>query len=103
MNNIFEDLPNHLTEEVFETLVDSATVRIERIVSKGHTSPNDGWYDQDQNEWVIVLKGEAILSFEESAEVRLTKGSYINIPAHQKHRVDWTSRQSETIWLAVFY
>lgn len=103
MKNIFEELPKNLGEEVFEILAQSETVKIERIISKGHTSPKRGWYDQESSEWVIVLKGEAILSFEDNEAVRLTEGSYINIPPHKKHRVDWTDPNRETIWLAVHY
>ncbi|MBE9117999.1 cupin domain-containing protein [Lusitaniella coriacea LEGE 07157] len=103
MKNIFEGLPKNLGEEVFEILAKSETVKIERIISKGHTSPKIGWYDPESSEWVIVLKGEAILLFEDNEAVRLTEGSYINIPPHKKHRVDWTDPNSETIWLAVHY
>lgn len=103
MKNIFQDLPQNLETEVFEILASHATVKIERIVSKGHTSPQSGWYDQEQNEWVIVLQGEAILAFEDGESVRLTQGCYVNIPAYKKHRVDWTDPTQETIWLAVHY
>lgn len=103
MKNIFAELPQNLDAEVFEILASSETVKIERIISKGHTSPQTGWYDQEQNEWVIVLKGEAVLSFEDGETVRLTAGSYLNIPAHKKHRVDWTDPDRATIWLAVHY
>ena len=103
MNNIFQNLPKDLSSEVFEILASSPTVKIERIISKGHTSPAAGWYDQPQNEWVIVLKGEAILTFDRHPPVRLIPGSYFNIPAHQKHRVHWTDPTTETIWLAVHH
>ncbi|MDJ0703162.1 MAG: cupin domain-containing protein [Leptolyngbyaceae cyanobacterium MO_188.B28] len=103
MKNIFTELPKNFEAEVFEILASSETVKIERIISKGHTSPETGWYDQEQNEWVIVLRGEAVLAFEEDESVRLTEGSYINIPSHKKHRVDWTDPNHETIWLAVHY
>ncbi|MCG8367757.1 MAG: hypothetical protein MJA27_31045 [Pseudanabaenales cyanobacterium] len=72
MENIFAELPKNLEEEVFEILASSETVKIERIISKGHTSPKTGWYDQEQNEWVLILQGEAILSFEHDEPVRLT-------------------------------
>ena len=101
--NIFEAIPDHLDEEIFETLAGSDRVRIERIVSRGQNSPKSGWYDQEGNEWVIVLKGEAILSFEEETAVHLHEGDFINIPSHKRHRVDWTAPDGETIWLAVHY
>ena len=103
MKNIFAELPQKLEQEVFEILARSETVKIERIISKGHTSPKTGWYDQEQNEWVLILKGEAVLAFEQDEPVHLTEGSYINIPSHKKHRVDWTDPNHETIWLAVHY
>ncbi|MGB3495969.1 MAG: cupin domain-containing protein [Elainellaceae cyanobacterium] len=103
MGNLFEALPDNLNEEVFEVLTRGETTTIERIVSKGHTSPKTGWYDQEQHEWVVVLKGEALLAFEHGESVCLTEGSYINIPAHTKHRVEWTNPNCETIWLAVHY
>ena len=103
MNNIFDAIPGNLADEHFEQLVESGRVRIERIISKGHTSPESGWYDQEQNEWVMVLKGEAILAFEEGASMNLKEGDFVNIQAHQKHRVEWTTPEEETIWLAVLY
>lgn len=103
MKNIFAAIPSDLTNEVFETLAESTNVKIERIVSKGHSSPADGWYDQAQNEWVIILKGEAIILFDNKPSVSLKSGDYLNINAHQKHKVTWTATDVETIWLAVFY
>lgn len=103
MNNIFEAIPADIPEELFESLVDNGAVRIERIVSRGHTSPQSGWYDQAQNEWVIVLKGKAILAFERGESVTLKAGDFLNIPAHSRHRVEWTAPGIETVWLAVHY
>ena len=92
-----------MPEEFFQTLVQGKGVRIERIVSKGHCSPVDFWYDQAQREWVILLKGEAGLRFESGETLHLIPGSHVDIPAHARHRVEWTSASEETIWLAVFY
>lgn len=103
MNNIFESIPDNLPDELFDRLVDNNNILIERIISKGHSSPESGWYDQDRNEWVIVLRGEAILSFTTGKSVTLKEGDYISIPAHRKHKVEWTSPDIETIWLAVHY
>jgi len=102
-NNIFASIPQRLDQELVEILVENKDVCIERIVSKGHTSPASGWYDQAKNEWVIVLKGEAIIRFEDESEIRLSAGSYVDIAAHKKHRVSWTDPDVETIWLAVHY
>lgn len=104
--NIFSDIPDDLREEVFESIVESDSVRIERVVSKGHASPGPAeadWYDQDQHEWVIVLQGSAAIEFENEGVVELSEGDYVNIPAHKKHRVVRTSASPVTIWLAVFY
>ncbi|MEM9213507.1 MAG: cupin domain-containing protein [Cyanobacteria bacterium P01_F01_bin.150] len=103
MDNIFESLPTDLSQEVFEQLVNSESVKIERIVSKGHTSPERGWYEQPQHEWVMVLKGGALLEFDNQEPVRLKPGDYLTIPAYQKHRVAWTDRFCETVWLAIHY
>ena len=103
-NNLFSGIPAKLPEELIEELVAQPSVRIERIISKGHASPNGFWYDQSEHEWVIVLQGEALLQLEgETEPVRLRSGDYINLPAHVKHRVEWTDTDVETIWLAVFY
>ena len=104
MKNLFQDLQNNLPEELIETVIENNHVRIERIVSTGQTSPSDFWYDQEEAEWVIVLKGEAKILFEgEENPLHLKSGDHINIPAHKKHRVEWTSTEEPTIWLAVFY
>lgn len=103
MKNIFSSLPEDLSAEVFEDIVSSENVRIERIVSKGHTSPESGWYDQEESEWVIVLQGAARLLFDDGREESLDTGDFINIPVHIKHRVSWTDPDRTTIWLAVFY
>ena len=103
MGNVFGNIPSDLSEEVFEKLAGNEKVTIERIVSNGHCSPDDYWYDQVQNEWIIVLQGQAKLEFDDGRVIELSQGDYHHIPAHEKHRVAWTSVEVETIWLAVFY
>lgn len=100
--NILQEIASNLPEEVFETLIHTNKLKIERIVSKGQHSEENFWYDQSQPEWVLVLKGEAHLEFE-NALLELKAGDYVNIEAHRKHRVKWTTLEEETIWLAVFY
>ena len=101
-SNLFTYIPSNLPDELFTTLLEANNVRIERIVSHGHSSPEGFWYDQDQHEWVVVLQGAARLSIE--GETReLKTGDHINIPEHRKHRVEWTTPDEPTIWLAVFY
>ncbi len=101
--NLFKNLPHDASEETFEDLLCHEALRIERIVSHGQTSPAEGWYDQKEHEWVLVLKGAAELTFENGVIQRLEEGDHINIPAHTKHKVSWTDPDQETIWLAVFY
>jgi cupin 2 domain-containing protein len=102
MRNIFAALPRSLPEELIETLLESGPIRIERIVSRGQASPPDFWYDQPQNEWVLVLRGAARLRFEDG-DFEMRPGNYCQIPAHKKHRVEWTTPDEPTVWLAVFY
>jgi cupin 2 domain-containing protein len=101
--NIFENISSNIPEEIIEPLITNDRIRVERIVSKGQTSPKGFWYDQDENEWLIVLKGNAKLLFENDELIKLSAGDYIKIPAHKKHRVEWTDPETETIWLTVFY
>jgi cupin 2 domain-containing protein len=102
ISNIFDDLPQHLPKEFVQSLIRAADVRIERIISHGHVSPADFWYDHPQHEWVIVLKGAARLQFEDGM-VEMKVGNFINIPAFKKHRVDWTTPDESTVWLGVRY
>ncbi len=100
--NVFSDLPQPLPEEVSSTLLKAGSVRIERIVSHGHASPEGFWYDQDQHEWVLVLTGRAKLRLGDDL-IEMKSGDYVNIPAHMKHRVEWTTPDEPTVWLAVHY
>ena len=100
--NLFDAIPCHLSEELVTTLLDAGTVRIERIVSHGHASPPDFWYDQDQDEWVMVLRGAARLRFEDRT-LEMKPGDFVNIPAQRRHRVEWTAPDEPTIWLAVHH
>ena len=100
--NVFTDLPSHLPDELSTTLLEATNVCIERIVSHGHASPPDFWYDQARHEWVMVLKGAARLQFEDGT-VEMKPGDFVNIPAHKRHRVEWTTPDEPTVWLAVHY
>ncbi len=102
--NLLQTIPDELPDELFTTIHRAEGLRIERIVSLGHSSPSGIWYDQDENEWVFLLEGSAALEFEGQTEpVELRRGSYLNIPAHVKHRVLWTDPAQKTVWLAIHY
>lgn len=105
MNNIFEHIPESIPEEIFESILDNSNIKVERIISKGHTSPENGWYDQEMNEWVLLLEGEAKIEFEDdqNAIVTLIKGSYLFIPKNKKHKVIYTSVEPSCVWLAIFF
>lgn len=100
---LLASLPARLDDEVFETLLSHGSVRFERIVSLGHTAPAEGWFDQDEHEWVMVLEGAGRLRFEDGRELEMRRGDWVNIPAHVKHQVVWTDPDQPTVWLAVFY
>ncbi|MCF7669983.1 MAG: cupin domain-containing protein [Verrucomicrobia bacterium] len=102
--NIWSDMPEDAPDELFDVLAESPSCRIERIVSFGNASPEGFWYDQDRSEWVVLLQGKACLEFEDPREdVVLVPGDYVNIPAHRRHRVKWTSHAGRSVWLAVHY
>jgi len=103
IHNLFASIPSGRGDEVFENVLDKGGVRIERIVSHGHVSPASGWYDQDEEEWVLVLQGSGKILFEDGPEFTLCPGDCLDIPAHQRHKVTWTDPAGATIWLAVFY
>ncbi|MCG8475097.1 MAG: cupin domain-containing protein [Cytophagales bacterium] len=101
--NIFNHIPQRLAEELTEKIFESERIRIERIVSEGHSSPSDFWYDQEENEWVVLLEGEASLEYESGITVQMQKGDYVYIPAHKKHRVAHTSSNPKAVWLAILF
>lgn len=102
-NNFFSNIPEIIPNEIIETILSAENIRIERIISNGHKSPENFWYNQKENEWVIVLEGKAQIKFEDDSIVTLDKGDFIYIPAFRKHRVEWTEPDKLTIWLAVFF
>ena len=104
IRNIFSGIQKQVPEEVLDTILQNDQFKIERIISHGHATAEGEWYDQERNEWVLVLKGNAGLLFEGKDKIVIMKtGDYINIPAHQKHRVEWTDPEKETIWLTIHY
>ena len=103
LTSIFADIPSRLPEELIQPLLNRPALRIERIVSRGHTSPEGFWYDQEESEWILLLRGGARLRFEDGEIVEMTPGAFLEIPAHRRHRVDWTDPDNDTIWLALHY
>lgn len=102
--NLFVPAPESIPEEIFEALVENASLKLERIVSTGHATPPGEWYDQERDEWVVLLHGSAGLLFADEAQAReLRPGDYVLIPAHCRHRVEWTDEAGPTVWLALHF
>ena len=100
--NLFADIPPIVPEEVFECLLETPAFRLERIISKAHVTPQGEWYDQAGSEWVVLLQGAALLRIEGRDDcVRLNPGDHVYLPAHCRHRVEWTDSSSITVWLAL--
>ena len=99
--NLFQLPENTFDGESFEHLISDHGILIERIVSKGHASPPGFWYDQDRDEWVALLQGKAKIAWLDGKTGNLNPGDWLFIPAHVKHRVEWTSTDPPCIWLAV--
>ncbi|MFH1215111.1 MAG: cupin domain-containing protein [Pseudomonadota bacterium] len=102
--NIFSHIPEELQDESFESILKTDSLLLERIISRGHATPEGRWYDQERDEWVILLAGSAALHIEGREElIVLRPGDHILLPAHCRHRVEWTDDSGETIWLALHY
>lgn len=104
MNNLFAGVPAALPEEQCDVLLEAPGIRLERIVSRGHVTPSGEWYDQTTNEWVLVLRGSARLLLEgDPAPILMREGDHLLIPAHRRHRVEWTDPSQPTVWLTLHY
>lgn len=101
--NLFENIPSSIPQELFEEIESTDDLKIEKIISDGHKSPRDFWYNQDKNELVFLLSGSGVIEFEDGRKVKLDPGDYFKINAHEKHRVAETSASTKTIWLAIHY
>jgi cupin 2 domain-containing protein len=100
--NIFLGIPVQLPSELLEVLWQTPGLRLERIVSRGHTTPDGQLYDQATDEWVLMLTGSARLRIEGQGELHeLRPGDYLLLPAYCKHRVEWTDPRQDSIWLAL--
>jgi cupin 2 domain-containing protein len=103
VRNLFDDIPKKMSGEIFEEILRGKTFRIERIVSRGNASPPDFWYDQETDEWVLLVSGSATLGFADGREVELKPGDHLLIPRRCRHRVERTDPERETFWLAVHF
>lgn len=101
ITNLLEGLPPAGSDEVFEPLLERPGVRLERIVSSGQSTPPDAWYDQEQDEWVMVVAGAARLCIEGQGVFEMRPGDTVFLPAHCRHRVEWTDPRQPTVWLAL--
>ncbi len=100
LRNLFE-LPKNLGTEEYSEILTQGDAQIMRIISTGQITQVDQWYDQDNDEWVVLLDGEAHLLFEGQEVIVMQKGDYLLIKAHEKHRVVYTSTQPPCVWLAI--
>ncbi|MGI4940187.1 MAG: cupin domain-containing protein [Janthinobacterium lividum] len=103
LTNLFDRLPAASANEEFEDILSRDGARIERIVSTGQSTPEDAPYDQDHDEWVLLLAGAAGLWVEGDGERELRPGDHLLIPAHRRHRVTWTAKGAATVWLAIHF
>jgi cupin 2 domain-containing protein len=104
IGSLFSEIPAELPDERFEALIETPGFRLERILSQGQATPPGQWYDQDRDEWVLLVEGAARLSVEGRAEpVELAPGDTVLLPAHCRHRVDWTPEDRVTVWLALHF
>ncbi len=99
--NLFENIPESFPEEIFDIILQKPGIRIERIISRGNSSPENFWYDQENDELAFLIQGESIIEFAGGNEIKMYKGDFIFIPAHNKHRVKWTNPDINNIWIAV--
>ncbi|WP_461517979.1 cupin domain-containing protein [Porticoccus sp.] len=103
IGNLFSNIPVITMDELFEDVLVTDFTKIQRIISRGQSSPPGFWYDQPESELVVVIQGSGKLEFENGEMLEMKVGDYVAIPAHRKHRVAWTDPNTETIWLAIFY
>ena len=102
--NLYDNITTGADSEIFEGLLKTKSFKLERIISNGQATPPDEWFDQAHDEWVVLLKGWAILRIEGVSQLyKMAEGDYLSIPAHKRHRVEATSPDEPTIWLAFHF
>ena len=100
--NLFTEAPFNPDSEYLDKILEKPGVKLERIVSHGHRTPDDKWYDQSVDEWVVLLSGAATLQFEDNDQlIEMKPGDHLCIPANCRHRVEWTEENQESVWLAL--
>ena len=99
--NLFESPAEPLGTELVELVRGGKGVAIERIVSTGQATPAGEWLQQERDDWVVLLVGEAELGYDDGSRLRLGAGDHVMIPAGERHRVEWTRVDPPCIWLAV--
>ena len=74
--NVFSlpELP--LSEELTTVLAENENVRIERIISMGQVSAD--WYDQDETEFVVLLKGNCDDEAEQTEYMKMLVSKWAN-------------------------
>ena len=103
LTNLLADIPADMPDEVFQTLVSTEAVRVERIISLGHTSPAGHWLDQARARMGGGAARRGAVGVRGRRADRFVPGAFVNIPAHRRHRVVWTAPDEPTIWLAIHY
>ncbi|MHB8909119.1 MAG: cupin domain-containing protein [Syntrophales bacterium] len=103
VDNLFAGIPKEMPEEIVREILRTDAFRIERIVSRGQASPPGFWYNQEEDEWVLLVKGSASVRFSDDREIALAPGDHLLIPRHVRHRVERTDPAGETVWLAVHF
>jgi cupin 2 domain-containing protein len=101
--NIFKTNPEKPNEEIFEIILNNKNLKLERIITNGQTTPPGEWYNQENDEWVVLIQGSALILFENEKFIILNKGDHILIPKNCKHRVQWVDSNQECIWLALHF
>ncbi len=100
--NIYNSSVLNKQEEVIEEILSTKSFRLEKISSFGHRTPDNEWYDQDNDEWVLLLKGRATILFQiQNKTVNLKEGDYFLIKKHIKHRVEYVSE--DALWLCIHF
>lgn len=103
VQNLLTGLPAAKRAEAFTELLARPGIRVERIVSRGQSTPEDAPMVQERDEWVLLLEGAAGMRIEDSDTFALNPGDHLLIEAGRKHWVCWTASDRPTVWLALHF